>query len=259
MLCPKCGKEASGKFCNECGAQLPQVRKCPDCGAEQPMTAKFCNECGASFEEKKSKKKKTTIQGSQINVGDVGYFEGTITATTNVDQRDYSTHIHVEKLEMRGEVSREEIAALNGKIDQLYKIIPQTIDLGAKIELTSQQKKLVEEVGESFDNIEKKAGESIADADTYIRLGNADKLTGKPKDALAKYEMAQKLYEKEQDKKGIVVCLNQIGLIYDLWGNYDKALRYLEKSLAISEELGDKKGISAIYNNIGIIYSNRGK
>ncbi len=46
--CPKCGAEATGKFCNGCGTARPEPAeetwKCPNCGAE--ATGKFCNNCG---------------------------------------------------------------------------------------------------------------------------------------------------------------------------------------------------------------------
>ena len=48
--CPKCGAEATGKFCNSCGTARPEPAadtwKCPNCGAE--ATGKFCNECGTA-------------------------------------------------------------------------------------------------------------------------------------------------------------------------------------------------------------------
>ena len=35
------------KFCGECGAPIPQVKKCHQCGMELPLKAKFCFGCGA--------------------------------------------------------------------------------------------------------------------------------------------------------------------------------------------------------------------
>jgi membrane protease subunit (stomatin/prohibitin family) len=50
--CPKCGKENTGKFCDECGTKKPTVaeKKCPKCGANVNENAKFCPECGEKLQ-----------------------------------------------------------------------------------------------------------------------------------------------------------------------------------------------------------------
>ena len=52
--CPKCGAEALGKFCNQCGERLRAV--CKACGTEAPPKSRFCPECGASFKGATRKK-----------------------------------------------------------------------------------------------------------------------------------------------------------------------------------------------------------
>ncbi|MBQ7600102.1 MAG: SPFH domain-containing protein [Clostridia bacterium] len=44
--CPKCGKQATGKFCPECGEKKPEATgwTCPKCG--QVNQGKFCSGCG---------------------------------------------------------------------------------------------------------------------------------------------------------------------------------------------------------------------
>ena len=50
MICKFCGAtiEENSKFCMECGAAVPQVKKCIQCGIELPLNVKFCPECGAN-------------------------------------------------------------------------------------------------------------------------------------------------------------------------------------------------------------------
>ena len=46
MKCPKCGANASGKFCSNCGSALG-APTCGNCGAALSGTARFCHNCGA--------------------------------------------------------------------------------------------------------------------------------------------------------------------------------------------------------------------
>lgn len=48
VRCPKCGKmnQDSSRFCNQCGATLPQTRiRCPQCGVMNPIGNVFCSQC----------------------------------------------------------------------------------------------------------------------------------------------------------------------------------------------------------------------
>lgn len=44
--CPACGAQASGRFCDSCGAAISAA--CRECGNPLPRGARFCNMCGAT-------------------------------------------------------------------------------------------------------------------------------------------------------------------------------------------------------------------
>ena len=47
--CPNCGKQNTGKFCQDCGTAMPQPAApwtCPNCGKQN--TGKFCQDCGTA-------------------------------------------------------------------------------------------------------------------------------------------------------------------------------------------------------------------
>lgn len=64
---------------------------------------------------------------------------------------------------------------------------------------------------------------------------------------------------KNKDRKKIAQFLRYIGIVYQIKGDYNKALDYFTKSLNISLEMNNKKGISYSYVDIGLIYYNQGK
>ena len=61
------------------------------------------------------------------------------------------------------------------------------------------------------------------------------------------------------DVKGEGVSLNNIGLVYKSWGQYDKALRFFEHSLATRLQTGDVESEGSTLNNIGSVYNALGQ
>ena len=72
--------------------------------------------------------------------------------------------------------------------------------------------------------------------------------------ALEYYLKALNIYEESGNKKDVVVCFSNMGIIYREQGNYDKALEYYLKALKIYQESGNKNGMMACYINIGSLY-----
>jgi ribosomal protein L40E len=65
MICERCKATIAdtAKFCPKCGAKVEpktnaqdiQTKKCPACGAENPLSAKFCKVDGYNFQQAKEK------------------------------------------------------------------------------------------------------------------------------------------------------------------------------------------------------------
>ncbi|MCP4219698.1 MAG: CHAT domain-containing protein, partial [bacterium] len=89
-------------------------------------------------------------------------------------------------------------------------------------------------------------------------LGLIYNLFGQYEPALEVYLKALAGVRKEGNKEGEGTTLNNISQIYHARGDYDSALKYLEQSLRIQKEIGDKSGEGTTLNNISQIYDARG-
>jgi class 3 adenylate cyclase/Tfp pilus assembly protein PilF len=72
------------------------------------------------------------------------------------------------------------------------------------------------------------------------------------------YTQSLKIKEHIGDQMGVAASLNNIGIIYQDQGDYNKALDYHTQSLKIKEQIGDQMGIAPSLHNIGIIYQRQG-
>jgi tetratricopeptide (TPR) repeat protein len=93
------------------------------------------------------------------------------------------------------------------------------------------------------------------------RLGLSLVALGKSEAALQCYLQAQKQLEAAQttmEKQQLGTTLNNISQIYELWGDYPKALQYLKKSLTIDQEIGARASAATVFNNIAMIYDAQG-
>jgi tetratricopeptide (TPR) repeat protein len=63
---------------------------------------------------------------------------------------------------------------------------------------------------------------------------------------------------KTKDKAWESIALGNIGNVYGIKGDLDKALEFYSKSLELSEELGRREGMANQYGNIGVVYGIKG-
>jgi len=103
------------------------------------------------------------------------------------------------------------------------------------------------------DDLQYTSGKALAKLNKgnyYVRISNYPK-------ALEEYDVAIILFEKVNDKEGLLKSYNNKGNMFRLSGEYDQALFNFLESLRISEEVGHQKGIAYACLNAGLIYSTR--
>lgn len=90
-------------------------------------------------------------------------------------------------------------------------------------------------------------------------IGLVEQMFGNLNTALKKLEDAYEIRNLIDDKEGIAISLNNIGLIYRKQGKYKEALDEYQKALKIFKEIGDKSRIAVSINNIGVVCKLKGK
>nr|QNO57099.1 photosystem I assembly protein Ycf3 [Methanosarcinales archaeon ANME-1 ERB7] len=90
-------------------------------------------------------------------------------------------------------------------------------------------------------------------------IGNLYQIKGELDKALEYYGKALKLNEELGSKEGKAADLGNIGTVYQIKGKLDKAREYYGKALKLNEELGSKEGIAANLGNIGNVYQIKGE
>nr|CBH37274.1 hypothetical protein, containing tetratricopeptide repeats [uncultured archaeon] len=90
-------------------------------------------------------------------------------------------------------------------------------------------------------------------------IGNVYQIKGELDKALEYHGNALKLNEELGNKEGMAVGLGNIGNVYKTKGELDKALEYYGNALKLSEELGSKEGMAIVLGNIGTVYRIKGE
>lgn len=81
---------------------------------------------------------------------------------------------------------------------------------------------------------------------------------GQKDKALSYYQRALSIQEEVNDRAGIAMTLNNMGHLYDSVGKWQKALSCYQKALSIRKEVGNFAGFPTTLNNIGNIYAQLG-
>jgi tetratricopeptide (TPR) repeat protein len=93
----------------------------------------------------------------------------------------------------------------------------------------------------------------------YAEMGDYDKSTEYFLKSLSTYEAILEEKEDPAMRLNYALCLNNVGINYDLLGQHDKALKSYQESMKISKEIGDDELTADGLNNIGLIYDLKGE
>ena len=107
--------------------------------------------------------------------------------------------------------------------------------------------------------IEKKLGNKERMAILCGNIGNVFQIRGELDKAMEMCRKALALDEEVGNKKGMASHYGNMGIVYQIRGELDKAMEMYDKSLALDEELGNKEGMANQYGNIGNVFQIRGE
>ncbi|NIK73503.1 serine phosphatase RsbU (regulator of sigma subunit)/tetratricopeptide (TPR) repeat protein [Thermonema lapsum] len=100
-----------------------------------------------------------------------------------------------------------------------------------------------------------------------VALGNCYLYRSEQNDLLSAFEQYMQVIETPLTPKQEKNCrlllekakaLNGLGSLYQIWGDFKKAIELHTNSLKIREDCGDPIGIARCYNSIGLVYDNMG-
>jgi|GEM_PF-1185085 len=89
-------------------------------------------------------------------------------------------------------------------------------------------------------------------------LGNVYQIRGDLDRAVEFHEKSLAIERELGRKEGMANQYGNLGIVYQIRGNLDRAVEFHEKSLALNRELGRKEGMANQYGNLGVVYQIRG-
>jgi tetratricopeptide (TPR) repeat protein len=90
------------------------------------------------------------------------------------------------------------------------------------------------------------------------RIGRIYRGRGDHERALEHFRLANDLFERASDMRGLAGAADDIGAVHYLRGAYETALEYHKKALAIRRNLGDKRSIALSLANLGRVHHDSG-
>ncbi|MBX3014990.1 MAG: tetratricopeptide repeat protein [Caldilineaceae bacterium] len=95
-------------------------------------------------------------------------------------------------------------------------------------------------------------GDLTLTATAHLRLGDAAWAQGDYIQHRLAYEQALTLAQREGRQQSEVHCLSNLGMNYDLRGEYQRAIECYEGALRLTRQIGDREKENVIYNNLGV-------
>jgi tetratricopeptide (TPR) repeat protein len=102
---------------------------------------------------------------------------------------------------------------------------------------------------------ENKVAANIIIGNCYYRLAKLKEAERHYKEAL---HTSKKVKEKNERLQGKASAYNNMGLVYQDRGEWDKALEFYQKSLKTKEQVGDIHGMAQTWGNMGVLEMQRG-
>jgi tetratricopeptide (TPR) repeat protein len=102
-------------------------------------------------------------------------------------------------------------------------------------------------------------GDIRVEATTLNNIGLVYDSWGEHQKALEFYNQALPLLQAVGDRGGEANTLNNIGIVYSLLGEHQKALEFYNQALPLVQAVGDKDGEAATLNSIGGVYNSLGE
>ncbi|MHA1871103.1 MAG: tetratricopeptide repeat protein, partial [Promethearchaeota archaeon] len=104
-----------------------------------------------------------------------------------------------------------------------------------------------------FEKLEMKQNKGEKTGFILIKLANKIKQKSRS-EALGYLESAEEEFKEDNNKIGLAIVRNELGLIYEDLGDYEMALAEFDSALSILRELNDYKKIVQVLNNIGNVH-----
>jgi signal transduction histidine kinase/Tfp pilus assembly protein PilF len=95
-------------------------------------------------------------------------------------------------------------------------------------------------------------------ADVMVDQGNAHLFLSQYDIALSMYDSARKVFSELDHIKGLVRCLNNMGIIYKNYGRYLEALNSYQEVVELSLQESDSISLTDTYINMGVVYVKQG-